>query len=520
MIYDLTNEKEPTELTSDVAIIGAGIAGLILADRLTQSGIKTIVLESGSTSQGGELAKLNSVEQLSRVYRGAEEGRTRGLGGTSSLWGGALLPFTPEDFQSRPDLKRDAWPISFQDIEKYTHDVEKLFGIEPGPYEVSLPNAQNCSNKNFSAREAKWPTFKNRNVATLLDKKLNSKSGFDVWTNATVTSIETEQNTTVKEIIAKSVSGESIRLKAKKYVICSGAIEATRLLLLLDRRTNAHLTKDGSSLGRFFQDHLSLPLAEIETNSAAKLNELAGYRFDKNTMRSLRFELSAQAQKDLKSGSAFVHIAPRPLGETGFDHLRDFVRSIQKRKPSIRALVKSIFFMSYLIKVASWRILKKKLYWPKPAVYEVHVVIEQASLSNNRISLSNTADLFMQPKAAIDWNISHLDVDSFRKVASYFDAYWKNNFQNYGRVKWYKKPTEIISDDIETAGDIYPPVGTTRMGLTPGDSVVNKDLAVHHIPNLYVAATSVFPNCAGANPTMTLIMLTMRLADHLKEDFR
>ena len=60
-------------------------------------------------------------------------------------------------------------------------------------------------------------------------------------------------------------------------------------------------------------------------------------------------------------------------------------------------------------------------------------------------------------------------------------------------------------------------VGTTRMHADPKQGVVNADSRVHGLSNLYVAGSSVFPTYGASNPTMNLLALTLRLADHLKK---
>ena len=63
----------------------------------------------------------------------------------------------------------------------------------------------------------------------------------------------------------------------------------------------------------------------------------------------------------------------------------------------------------------------------------------------------------------------------------------------------------------------YHHMGTTRMSTNPSQGVVNENCQVHGISNLYVAGSSVFPTSGLSNPTLTLIALAIRLADHLKE---
>ena len=58
--------------------------------------------------------------------------------------------------------------------------------------------------------------------------------------------------------------------------------------------------------------------------------------------------------------------------------------------------------------------------------------------------------------------------------------------------------------------------GTTRMHGDPKHGVVNADAQVHGVDNLYMAGSSVFPTSGYANPTLTIVALTLRLSDHLK----
>ena len=53
------------------------------------------------------------------------------------------------------------------------------------------------------------------------------------------------------------------------------------------------------------------------------------------------------------------------------------------------------------------------------------------------------------------------------------------------------------------------------MAADPRKGVVDRDLRVHGCPNLFIAGSSVFPTGGFANPTLNLVALTLRLADHL-----
>jgi choline dehydrogenase-like flavoprotein len=62
-------------------------------------------------------------------------------------------------------------------------------------------------------------------------------------------------------------------------------------------------------------------------------------------------------------------------------------------------------------------------------------------------------------------------------------------------------------------------MGTTRMHVDPKRGVVDENCRVHGIANLFIAGSSVFPTSGSANPTLTIVALSLRLADHVKELF-
>jgi len=65
--------------------------------------------------------------------------------------------------------------------------------------------------------------------------------------------------------------------------------------------------------------------------------------------------------------------------------------------------------------------------------------------------------------------------------------------------------------------DMNHHIGTTRMSDHPKSGVVNRDCRLHSVDNLYIASSSVFPTGGHSNPTFTILALTIRMADHLKQ---
>jgi choline dehydrogenase-like flavoprotein len=522
MIQDLSMQDGDISRRCDILIVGAGIAGLILATRLRKAGLHIVVLESGGRSETKQLHPLKEFVQTGDNYKGVSEGRSHCLGGTSTRWGGALLPYLDHDLEARPHIGQEAFPVSMAQLRKYVPDVEAIFDLSPGSYEedfvkeAKVETQVPVGDKDFWARFAKWPRFRSRNVASLFKDELLTDLGLEVWLNSTVTGFSlVPQSDRLQSVEARSLSGRRITVSADRFAICAGAIESTRLLLLLDRQYDQRIFERCSCLGRFFYDHVSAPVAKIAVNDIEALNRLAAFRFCGTTMRSLRYELSPAAQRRQMTGSAFAHISFKTLHPTGFDALRTMMRATQRGSVDYGAAISIARDVPYLLNTARWRYIHKQLLWPRPAHYDLHLVVEQLPKAANRIFLTRDKNGFEMPVAAINWSMGHDERRTFEIFSVLFDAFWKRSgLQRVGSLEWTRKD-EQKSDENGGASDVYHPGGTTRMGTNSKNAVVDDTLRTFAVQNLWVASTSTFPTGGGANPTMTLILFTLRLAEHL-----
>jgi choline dehydrogenase-like flavoprotein len=73
----------------------------------------------------------------------------------------------------------------------------------------------------------------------------------------------------------------------------------------------------------------------------------------------------------------------------------------------------------------------------------------------------------------------------------------------------------VVCRDAAVDPNAHHHAGTTRMHGDPKHGVVDENARVHSVSNLFVAGASVFPTAGFANPVLTTIALSLRLADHL-----
>lgn len=518
MIRGLDKEAGPRQTTCDVAIVGAGTAGCLLATRLAKSGLRVAVLETGGRQQVGESHQLNRVVQTRSVYAGAEHGRFRALGGTSTRWGGAMLPFLAADLGPHTAHWAPAWPVALSELEPYISELEHVFALPQGPYDLrGLVSSASSLPPDFTTRSPKWPAFRLRNVATVLAADLSPQSGPEVWLNAHVTAIDLNEADKVSMLTARSLDGGKLTVTVnREVVVAAGAIETTRLLLLLDAAYQHRLFAPHGHIGRHFHDHLSAPVAQIEVTDRAALNRLAGFRFEGSAMRNNRFELTGEARLREGLPGAFAHISFRTEEPSGFDGLREVFRQLQMRRlPELPALALIATNAPWFVRAALTRLLNGRVLPPDNALFELHLVTEQRPRAENVIGLSpDQRDPFGLPLAEIGWTVSDEDVGVAQRVLDELREYWqRTNLAQLGTLRPYAAAQ--WQQGFREGGGIYHPGGTLRMAASVADGVVDGQLRTFAVPNLRVLSTATFPSGGGANPTMMLLLLALRAADQI-----
>tara|TARA_B110000263_G_scaffold238405_1_gene239583 strand:- start:328 stop:1071 length:744 start_codon:yes stop_codon:yes gene_type:complete len=135
---------------------------------------------------------------------------------------------------------------------------------------------------------------------------------------------------------------------------------------------------------------------------------------------------------------------------------------------------------------------------------------EQDPVYNNSIFLLNDQDDLGIPRIGLKYNISDKSILTLKKIIEELGYIFIEN--EIGRLAGFdflydkSKMTSVIGGHH---------LGGTIMGHNSNDSVVDKNLKVHNIKNLFVAGSSVFPTGGHANPTLTIVQLSLKLSNFL-----
>jgi choline dehydrogenase-like flavoprotein len=152
----------------------------------------------------------------------------------------------------------------------------------------------------------------------------------------------------------------------------------------------------------------------------------------------------------------------------------------------------------------SWS--KDKALADKCDTLQLLVNFEQRPNPENRVALSSLRDAYGVPRIELHWRWRPEEQAELERLRTVIAAGLES--ADLGRVR--------IETGMRPDPNAHHHAGTTRMHADPRHGVVDADSLVHGTDNLYVAGSSVFPTAGFANPTLTIVALALRLADHLK----
>jgi len=150
---------------------------------------------------------------------------------------------------------------------------------------------------------------------------------------------------------------------------------------------------------------------------------------------------------------------------------------------------------------------------PRTNLFSLDFHAEQEPNRDSRISLGAGRDRFGNRQVRVDWRYSAKDVDT---VAQAFDLLRDDlTAQGIGELSLAANETDIETVLRRDGAYGGHHIGTARMGSGPASGVVDPDGKVFGVNNLHVAGSAVFPTSSQANPTLTIVALSLRLAERL-----
>jgi choline dehydrogenase-like flavoprotein len=491
MLVEAVNRNQ--DIAADLCIIGAGAAGITLARELSALPLTIAVLESGGLDSDDRTADLSRGE-TSGVPYDVGTTRLRYFGGTTNHWGGQCRPLDEIDFEPRTWVPGSGWPFPRSELEPYYARAQAIIRLGPKEYDLPfwqeqyesikpLTNDERLSTAVFQVNPLRFGPEYFEEIAALENVivYLHANAievvlgGGDDWAS---------------HVRVATLAGQEFAVSARAFVLASGGIENARLMLASNGQHRNGLGNDADVVGRYFLEHAILPHAATlilpESMDGA-------WFFDGATPR---------AENGPGPSTVFGAIT-HPDSVVAVEHLLGFSATLLPERddadePPNRLLAAG--------DVES--LIGDQLPPGRHRRYRVLVQAEQVPDPDHRVTLTDEVDALGVPRVHLHWDLTDTARRSIRRGLQLVAL----RLGPGGSRMWIAE--DVGSADNPVVGGSHH-MGTTRMHPDPAYGVVDSQCRVHGIANLYVAGSSVFPTGGYANPTLTIVALTLRLADEL-----
>jgi choline dehydrogenase-like flavoprotein len=511
MHVDLEQVEAGAVAEAEVCVLGGGIAGLILARRLAAGGKRVMLLEAGGLEFEERSQALYAAEMTAENHRGSNEGRFRTFGGSSTRWGGQLMSLTADIFSPPAGSTGVPWPIGEEAITPYYSQVQEIFQLGTLPFTGALLPALGhpavALTPKLRLRYSKWSPFKRRNLANTVGRECIENAQITVYTHANVVSLAGAGGR-VTHARVLDYGGREFMFRAERFVVCCGTVESSRLLLNSPAVRNAH-----DQVGRYFHDHVALHAAILPPAALERISKRLGPFFAQGVLYTCKIEATPELQQEAGMVAVMAHFIVQEPEDSGIGAVRNLLFSLQQGKLK-DAMMKNLLPMlrgtGDVVRLLWASKVRKRRGISKRATVRMNIEMEQRANAENRVRLSGELDALGLPRTVVDWRIGDSEYASAAKFARILQKEFAA--EGFPELDW---TPELLADGKPAMVDVYHAMGGLRMGTDPAVSVVDADLKVHGMQNLYVASCAVFPSGGSSNPTFTLMALTMRLADHL-----
>jgi len=522
MLVDARAIPARTVIESEVCIVGGGAAGITLAREFLASGFRVALLESGGAEIDAQTQDLYSGSDIGRSYQDLTAIRLRYFGGTTNHWEGWCAVPDPIDFESREGVAYSGWPFAMSHLLPFYRRAQPVcqlgpYGYAPSDWGIApaaIPQPFNGPHFVCQVLQKSPPT----RFAEVYGPALRKAPRLTVYLNANALQFETSKHGGDVEQLKVGVLGHGgFTLKARYYVLATGAVENARLLLSSGPEGGHGLGNDNDLVGRFFAVHMEYIGGLIApTDPYTDFQLLNGDATDTHVREGVRREfisyvaLSEATRRRRRLPGMRIRLH-QIVGETpGMDALKRLVG----RKDQGEVMHDIGVLLRDLGGVAAFA-GRRVLHGKGVAVQAIaaRCTSEQTPNPDSRITLGTERDALGLRRVAVDWRLTARDKQGALAANRLLGT-------EIGRSGLGRMRTFVTGDDTNWPADLQGDehtMGTTRMHRDPRSGVVDENCRVHGLSNLYVAGSSVFPTTGTANPTLTIVALALRLADHLKE---
>ena len=461
---------------AEFCVIGSGPAGMTIARKLAEAGKKVFLFEAGGEEISEESQDIYKGKVINGEYFPLDTSRLRFLGGSSNHWGGSCMNFEDYDFKAKKASPDGAWPINAQDLNPYKNEASETLDAKPVPESVKLEMEGDYDWVINKFSRGLYPIPQQEKYFNYLEKKQN----LFVFLNSNLVSLITDGEKIASATFANYQS-ESRKIHADNFVLATGGIENSRILLYNNIKNKGKLVKNPRTLGKYYMDH--------------PLDVMAGYLgfFNRNAAPKSYFHLFSPQKKLLDTYKILSFTCFK------YKRLKTFGSSRQTAENLNIQLNKKLLAIS------------RKTVNENLSYTDLFVFPELEPIMENSVALGQETDRFGVPRVNLSIRLGELFYRTNRISCLVLSKYMLE--KKLGRVKLAQHILREEPAQVLRWGNHH--MGGTRMAENNEWGIVDKNCLVFGQKNLYIAGSSVFPSGGANTPTYTIVQLALRLADHL-----
>ena len=547
MIHDADNFPDTQLLEADLCIVGAGAAGISLALQYIGTKTEVLLLEAGGVGEEAATQALYAGSLADeRAHSPPDRYRQRRFGGTTAIWGGRCMPFDEIDFEPRDFVPHSGWPFTRAELMPYYPQANRL--CEAGEFSYSANEALRGRSREiiqgFDSPLFSTDTLERFSCPTdfgaRYGHRLQAAANIRALLHANVTHLQLEPGgNRVSALEVRTLKGKRLTVRARHVVLAAGGLEVARLLLASRDVQPRGSGNQHDVVGRYYMCHIAGTIGAIQINRPLDAVH-HGYEItDEGVYCRRRIALRPQIQRRERVGNFIARLHHPRITDPA--HRSAVLSLLYLAKPFIPyeyakrlhgdAQADLRTWLRHVANVATgpfeaggfaWHMLRdRKLAERKfPSIivrstanlFSLDFHSEQQPHAESRVMLGPEADAFGMPRLHIDWRYTSGDLATVCRSLELLAAEFART--SVGRFDYDPRSVEMEMTRYGAYGGHH--IGTARIGTDPRQSVVDADCRVHGLDNLFIASAATFPTCSQANPTLTVIAMALRLADHLK----
>ena len=451
-----------------VVIVGSGPAAITMALELEKNNIESLIIEAGEEKYSNNSQQSYEGEIVGDKISALTHNRLRQFGGTSGHWGGWCKPLEHYNFTN--------WNINKEDLDKYSDKACEILAIKNQFRNVEL-------NKYFEQIEFQYSMVR---FAKKFKNKIEKSKYIKLILKTQVTHFEGNDNITRYAICYSK--GKRYKIHSKYFILACGGIENSRILLWTKEK-NVGFIDINLPIGKYWMCHPWMlgGVGVLKKNKFKKILKENYINYEGPI--HIATTSNIREEENILGGALYMN-------------------AIEDTKIHKEIIKDFLCVAPELGKKIARKVFKKDL-----KCGNIFLQTEEEPKINNQIKLhSNLQDSLGVPITKLFYFQSKSTVKNAKIILENFGNFCRKT--DSGRI--------AIKEEIDSLKGydslgVNHHLGGTRMGDNSKTSVVDKNLKLHNNKNLYVLGSSNFVSGGYANPTYTIIQMSLRLSTEISK---